>query len=99
MSSDDYSDEEENMGPMDGEITEDNSNKIRRKNVIVQKDVHNFPVLVLNSVADVIHHVDVVHHVKICLIIWIISLAKIKNILLILVFHNGLLKKLKILMD
>jgi hypothetical protein len=62
----------------------------KRKNATVEKDVQNVPVLALNPVTVVIHHVDVVHRVKICSIILIISSVRIVNVLPVLAFLIGL---------
>jgi hypothetical protein len=62
----------------------------KKRNVIVEKDVQNVPVLALNPIVDVIHHVNANHRVKIYSIILIISSVKIVNVLPVLAFLIGL---------
>ena len=58
--------------------------------VIVKKDVLHGLVRVLNSVVDIIHHVDVIQRAKTCSIISIISFVINESILPIVVLPDGL---------
>ena len=58
--------------------------------VSVKKDVLHGLVRILNSVVDVIHHVDVIKRAKTCSIISIISFVINESILPIVVLPDGL---------